>query len=734
MSLLNKGLSFAPTNAPDYFKTRVDLFKLYRQLHLKMWFSHSDSPASSTGNTPVFKSKSKFCPPNSNPNLTAFKVKTEYDIHKLLSAPSPLETVNLTRDESTALKELSQNPDIVIKPADKGGAIVIWQHTNYIQEAERQLSDGEYYQKLSHNPMTSMQNDFESFLQNAKTQRDINDNTYNFLFQNHPIVPTFYLLPKIHKGPGKNPPGRPIVAANGSLTEAASIFIDHYLKPYVLQLPSFIRDSSDVLTRLHHFSDSSFDFFLTMDVQSLYTCIPHCQGLEAISHFLQNRTSEQPSTAFLLDLTKWILHHNVFLFNNCYFLQLRGTSMGASFAPQYACLFMGWWEEKFIHNIHNNKFISNLTFYGRYIDDILILFKGSVEDLLSFHNYVNTTNPAIKFSIDYSSSSIHFLDLNIYRDEDGSIHTTVFRKDTDVNSLLHSQSFHPTSLKKNIPKGQFLRARRICDTDTDFKTQADIMERRFLDRGYQKQVIDTARAAASDRPRYDLLSVRRRPVADRPNIHFATNYSTKSYQIKKIILNNWGILRSDPDLNPIHSTPAFCFRRAPTLRDKLVHSHFNMKSTNNWLTQPIGSYRCLNCNHCSLITPSKNFINPRTGYSTKIKHFINCNTCHVIYCLLCNCNAFYIGQTKRRLRDRIREHTYAVRIGNLDYPMAKHILSQTVTSDHAFSVYPIEHIPPLSRGGDRITKLLQRETFWISVTQACTFPGLNEGIDFKPFL
>ena len=51
---------------------------------------------------------------------------------------------------------------------------------------------------------------------------------------------------------------------------------------------------------------------------------------------------------------------------------------------------------------------------------------------------------------------------------DGSIVTTLYRKETDKNNILLAPSFHPTSLKKSLPISQFLRLRRICHTEDDF--------------------------------------------------------------------------------------------------------------------------------------------------------------------------------------------------------------------------------------------------------------------------
>jgi len=59
----------------------------------------------------------------------------------------------LTQDEKTALQDLKRHNDVIIKPADKGGAVVVWKSDLYIQEANRQLSDNRFYQRLDADPI-----------------------------------------------------------------------------------------------------------------------------------------------------------------------------------------------------------------------------------------------------------------------------------------------------------------------------------------------------------------------------------------------------------------------------------------------------------------------------------------------------------------------------------------------------------------------------------------------------
>lgn len=121
------------------------------------------------------------------------------------------------------------------------------------------------------------------------------------------------MLPKVHKNLG-NPPGRPIISGNEAITEPASQFVDFFIKSFVLELPSFIQDSTQVLNRVKDIKNIGLSILVNMDVKALYTNIDHKDGLDALSHYLEKRHPEQmPPSAFILQLAEWTLHNNVFL-------------------------------------------------------------------------------------------------------------------------------------------------------------------------------------------------------------------------------------------------------------------------------------------------------------------------------------------------------------------------------------------------------------------------------------
>lgn len=359
---------------------------------------------------------------------------------------------------------------------------------------------------------------------------------------------------------------------------------------------------------------------------------------------------------------------------------------------------------------------------------------GSTQQLQDFHEYLNDTNPNIKLSLEFSKTSINFLDLNIFVDSEGALHTTIYRKPTDRNTILRADSFHPSSLISNIPFGQFQRLRRICDTDMDFEAQSNEMYSRFKHRGYNKKTLNHALLKTKSTERSTLLKPKSRNKRS-TRTFCSIQYSSLSNEIKQIIRKNWDILLSDPTLAPVFTElPQFAVRRAPTLKDKLVRNYIPASKPTTFLSKPIGTFQCGSCKHCSSINKSTSFKDSKGEKTFYCKQYANCNTTHVIYRLDCKCGCFYIGLTKRRLRDRVAEHKYAIKTANENYPIAKHFKTSNQCSPAHLTVMVIEVIQKNIRGGDRLRTLAQRETFWIETLNSTKHPGLNEDVDFSVFL
>ena len=218
----------------------------------------------------------------------------------------------------------------------------------YIYECNRQHSDTILYKRLTNDITADIQKRVTFYVNRMHNDQIINETTKQYLLQTDVRPGRFYILPKIHK-PGN--PGRPIVSSNSHPTERISQFVDHYLQPLVHKLPSYIKDTNDFLNKLFYIGNLPPNSLLvTLDVSSLYTNIPHNEGINACDHFLCTSSNTPIPTVTLCDLIRMVLTMNNFTFNDAHYLQVHGTAMGTKMAPSFANLFPGLFEANALKN------------------------------------------------------------------------------------------------------------------------------------------------------------------------------------------------------------------------------------------------------------------------------------------------------------------------------------------------------------------------------------------------
>ena len=148
-SLLSKGLSFTPT--PTRFNLNEfnnDMDNLERTLSLKVYFSNETQndkikqyKPSSLDKILKNEKQNRFNPPIVN----CIKTYNEAIKDEVQNCTQQKTKDNLTKRERAALERLQTRNDIIIKRADKGGATVIMNKTDYHNEAMRQLNNTDNY-------------------------------------------------------------------------------------------------------------------------------------------------------------------------------------------------------------------------------------------------------------------------------------------------------------------------------------------------------------------------------------------------------------------------------------------------------------------------------------------------------------------------------------------------------------------------------------------------------------
>jgi hypothetical protein len=387
----------------------------------------------------------------------------------------------------------------------------------------------------------------------------------------------------------------------------------------------------------------------------------------------------------------------------------------------------GNWITNYCNSFEANA-LANAPFkphtWWRYIDDIFMIWTEGDDHLNVFINYLNNIHPTIKFTSSHSQTEIPYLDVTVSL-HNGNIHTDLYTKPTDKHQHLLYSSCHPYHTKKAIPFSLALRLRRICSSDETFKNRTNELLTYLIKRGYKRNFVNKQIERAANIPRNIALQTKGKAPNDR--IPFVITYNPVLPNITNILRKHFNTLQSSNRCKTIFSSsPLVSFRRSSTLRDILVRAQLPNNTSNQSSSLQPGSFRCgSNCATCPYISNGlTKYTFSSTGETRFIKSHITCNTKNVIYMVQCNhCKLQYIGETKRRLKDRFNEHRRTVdRNNTVSKPttVSDHFTNNPNHSANDMQLIPLEKI---NSKRDSIRKA--REAFLINQANTLEPHGLN---------
>ena len=512
---------------------------------------------------------------------------------------------------------------------------MIWGLEQYIAEATRQL-ESHHYRKLQSSQVEQVITLIDRTLTN---QGLITKSEKKAMTQTDSREAEFYLLPKIHKR--MNPPsGRPIMSGNGHPTEWLSAWVDTKLQPLMLNLPSYLKDSTHLLNLLQTVEVSPNSRIVSLDITSLYTNIPHQEGLKAIET-VDHLLNPSENYSHVKSLAAIVLQNNIFNFNDDHYIQEQGTAMGTRMAPAYANIFM--------HSIESVITSANpqIKFWRRFIDDIFCIIDEDrtfqADTLLSA---ANSVNPNIQFTMESDKSGVAFLDMFTWI-QGQSIHTKPYTKPTDRKLYLRYDLCHPGHQKSGIAYSQALRLKRICSQRIHLDQELENLKSNLVKRGHPiRQVNIQIRKTY----RIDRTSLLNPTATNRPA-------PTDSQQVKLITTYTHGLMgihRIIQDLERKHTiwtNYRICYRRDKNLRDLLVRAKLPGKTQPK--IQPINlTLRTVNTNlrpkFCNKDIDDRICISCHI-FSLERKFILHRETLHVINKQLTSCRLRHPMPTMQHL-------------------------------------------------------------------------------------
>ena len=418
---------------------------------------------------------------------------------------------NISEELRRAIHQLRTNKNIIIREADKGSCIVLLNTKDYIKEGYQHLEDTTTYKPLPEDrtpQLCALANEaLERHIKLGAWSRNLEANLYTQ--PNLVRTQEMYFLKKVHKDPHQI---RPIVSCSSGPTERLSGFLCRILSQHQDNIPSLVQNSQQVVQNLEalNLTDHRGALLVSFDVKALYTSIPQAAGINMVlQRILPPPPTKHPPTTklrnMLKEFLKIVICRNSFRFHDKFFEQTKGVAMGTKCAPPFANLFMACVEEKALATWSG---VLPLT-WMRFLDDIMAVWPGSVEDLEQFLEHLNAQMSHIKFTMNHSPHTITFLDLEIYKgrrfQSEATLDTRLYIKPTNPQAFLHYSSCHPAPIFKTIIKGEILRALRATSDKENFILILTRMMGRFMERGYPKEFFLRVAQDTSYGDRKDLL-------------------------------------------------------------------------------------------------------------------------------------------------------------------------------------------------------------------------------------
>lgn len=405
-------------------------------------------------------------------------------------------TAHRSNPDLRQLKDFIESNQILMKITDKNLGVAAISKDWYVQQCSLLLKDTSTYDEIIKDDVHFYQREAHKRLQHICENAAFSEQVQEFILSsfNEESIPEFHAIPKVHKAVWKL---RPIVPSHSWVSTKASEVCDFALRAlHKAKYPWVVDSTREVIRRVekHTILRTQDVWIVTGDVESFYTNVNVEATLNGIRHELQGFPSEAGvDMQAIADLAQVVMFTNCFGFRGQYFHQTSGIAMGTSCAPSFANVNLGM-KEALCPEIVNQGTKSGLSLYVRYIDDILLIYRGSRTALEICLEKISAKLSPFKISWEISSTRepMSFLDVEFFFDHGTGplgLQTRVFRKRLNKHQYIPWSSAHPDTVKKAFIKAELTRYMVICSNRPLFEERVAEFMLALRRRGYPSDIL-----------------------------------------------------------------------------------------------------------------------------------------------------------------------------------------------------------------------------------------------------
>ena len=380
------------------------------------------------------------------------------------------------------LHNLLDNKNIIICHPDKGNAVVVLNKSDYIMKMETILNDTSKFREFNEDVLKlsiSVDNKIYRFISEIKSILEHNKVTPSSLHITYYHPGILYGVPKIHK---TSVPMRPILSCIGILNLFLSHFTVKLLQPLIKK--------TYISRNCYHFLDdrkqanlTPLSIVLSYDVESLFTNIPVNETTDIITSLTfpegVNNYNGFSKKQFV-KLLQLCTQDTYFFFNDKVYQQTEGMAMDNPLGPIFADLFLGYLEEKRLHECPANF---KPIFYRRYVDDTFIIFNNR-NSIIQFHNYLNSKHHCLKFTYEVEiNASLPFIGVLVTKN-DKNYQLEIYHKPTSTDLFTNFNTFSPISHKIAAVRSLCYQAIHNCSSFESIIREFNSITKQFQRNSY----------------------------------------------------------------------------------------------------------------------------------------------------------------------------------------------------------------------------------------------------------
>ena len=238
----------------------------------------------------------------------------------------------LTKDQYRKVRIFKENPEIIIRKADKNNTFVIMNKNEYNHQIDLLLSDVTKFKKIKSDPSNCIKTKLNKLISEANKPSTIMQK-----IDGHHEPGYIYGNPKIHKN-RENPPLRPIISQVGTVTYETAKRLNTIIAKYLPK--KFVIESTFEFIQLARATNAP-KFLASLDVESLFTQVPLQETIDIIINYVYNHEHLSPPkfpSSTMKNLLKICTTETPFrsLTDMSLYQQIDGVSMGTPLGPTIA--------------------------------------------------------------------------------------------------------------------------------------------------------------------------------------------------------------------------------------------------------------------------------------------------------------------------------------------------------------------------------------------------------------